>query len=417
MHVMKKLVAFSLAAASAATSVFSQEPQGDPTGGFSLGSVLRYHKLPLSQRAFVFRNMEELDPYPVRAVRHGAHASPLPSAPQIDVNVTIDGISTNLTGYMEANQVAAMIVLRDGKVVAERYRMGNRPDSRWIMHSVTKSVTSTLVGMALRDGSISSIDDPLTKYLPELKGSAWDGVTIKQTLQMSSGIDLHDVYEGDMPQGLVQSYVDRTPNAPMHYLVTLARTNKPGTHFSYSGANTYILGRIVAVATGKSLSDYLSEKIWVPMGMEDDAYWRLDQDGQEIAPGGLSATLRDMGRFGLFVLHDGMVGKTSAVPTDWFKDATATKGAGYLAPGAMGGYSGLGYGYQWWTLLSGGPRHQIGDDGAFLAIGIYGQQIYVLPKQNMVVVIQSATKEPVPVAALANGQLVVEALAEHPVAR
>ena len=269
----------------------------------------------------------------------------------------------------------------------------------------------------MRDGSIHSVDDPLTQYLPELKGSAWDGVTIKQTLRMSSGVDVHDVYEGDTPQPLVQAYVDRTPNALMRYLATVSRANKPGTHFSYSGANTSILGRVVMVATGKSLSDYLSEKIWVPVGMEDDAYWWLDRDGNEVAPGGLNATLRDMARFGLFVLHDGIVGKTSVVPKDWFKDATATKDAGYLAPGAMGGYSGFGYGYQWWTLPSGGPHHQIGDDGAFLALGIYGQQIYVLPKQNMVVVIQSAAKEPVPVAQLANAQLVVEALAEHPAVR
>lgn len=382
-----------------------------PVGSYRLGSVHAYHTLPLAQRPFVFRNMDELTPYPVRAVRHGGSSSPLPDGPPLDTKALIDGKLLDIDGFMEANQAAAMIVLVHGRIVAERYRMGNMPGSRWVMFSVSKSVTSTLLGAALRDGAIRSLDDPVTRYLPELAGPAWNGVTIRQTLRMSSGIDLHDAYETNEPQGLGLAYTDPDKPAPLQYSAGLPRAAAPGTRFSYSGANTYVLGRIISKATGRSLSAYLSEKIWAPMGMEDDAYWRLDRDGYEVAQGGLSATLRDMARFGLLALHGGRIGSQHVVPPTWFHDATDPAGPDFIRPGAIKDFDGMGYGYQWWTMPRGTGSHQIGDDGAFAALGIYGQQIYVLPKQDMVVVIQSATPVPVPFHQMRNGRTIVGELA------
>ncbi len=373
--------------------------QGDPAtyvedvGGYSLGRADASWKLPLAMRPFAFRNSLELTPYPVHWVRHGDYVRPLPKGKEVELSFSYQGRQfKDIATFMNYYHTAGLIVLKDGKVVVARYRYGNTPQSKWPFESVTKSVVSTLVAAAIEDRSISSIDDQIVKYLPELRGSAYDGVTIRQAMHMSSGVDLHDVYETDDPKAKARGEAldAPDPHAMLNYIRTLKRAVPPGTRFSYTGIDPFVVGMVLTSATHKSMADYLTEKIWKPAGMEDDAYWRTDMGGQETGSSGLSATLPDMARFGQFALEDGVANGRQIVPKAWFAQVSKGDPVSFRLPGAIDLIPGLGYGYLWWMLPRGGASYQLGDDGGFAAQGVYGQEIYVVPKQHLVVAIQSS---------------------------
>jgi CubicO group peptidase (beta-lactamase class C family) len=352
---------------------------------------------PDAQRAYDVRNYDQRRPGWSRQVRHGAALSALHATTPVDVSYEYKGVTSDIDGFMARNTTVGLIVIKDGRMVLERYGLGNQPATQWPIQSDSKSITSTLVGAALREGAIHSIDDQVTRYIAELVGSAYDGVTIRDLLQMSSGVDLHDDYINPASDyaKLQRAYADPDPSAVVKFLATLHRAAPPGTKFNYSGADTYILGLIVRRTTGKSLSAYLAEKIWAPAGMEYDASWSLDAGGQEQAAGGLHATLRDTARFGLIALAEGKVNGKAIVPEGWFTSATHVTAGDRLAPGNIRGFEPMGYGYQWWTIPCGSGSYQIGDRTPFAAMGVFGQQIFVIPKDNMVVVVQSAWQKAV----------------------
>jgi CubicO group peptidase (beta-lactamase class C family) len=185
--------------------------------------------------------------------------------------------------------------------------------------------------------------------------------------------------------------VEERPGLVLDYLAQLPRVAEPGTRFNYNTAETFLLGAILAGAIGRPISDYLSEKIWRPCGMESDAYWQLEsRDGQEFAGSGLSATLRDYGRFGLFVLADGVVDGRRVLPEGWLAESTAVVPGSRLAPaGGLPGFEPLGYGYQWWTFPQLAPRRVFG------ALGIFGQQILVDVDAAVVIVVHGTWPQPV----------------------
>jgi CubicO group peptidase (beta-lactamase class C family) len=289
--------------------------------------------------------------------------------------------------------VTGLLILHRGQVVCERHALNHRPETRWISFSMAKSITSTLVGAALHDGLIESLDDPVVQTVPRLRGSAYDGVRIRDVLQMSTGVGWVETYldpESDRRK-LMALQVRERPGLVLDYLARLPRVAEPGTCFNYNTAETFLLGAILAGAIRRPLSDYLSEKIWQPCGMESDAYWQLESaDGQEFAGSGLSATLRDYGRFGLFVLDDGVVSGRRLLPKGWMAESTAVVPGSPLAPpGGLPGYEPLGYGYQWWTFPQLVPRRVFG------ALGIFGQQIHVDVDAAVVVVVHGAWPQPV----------------------
>jgi CubicO group peptidase (beta-lactamase class C family) len=279
---------------------------------------------------------------------------------------------------MNAMNAAGLLVLQDGKVRLERYARGHGPAERWTSFSVAKSMTSTLVGAAVKDGSIRSLDDPVTRYIPELRGSAYEDVTVRHLLTMTSGVRWDEDYrnpKSDVAMMLV------TPPGPdedvtISYLRRLPREAAPGTKWVYKTGESNLIAVLVRRATGKPLSSYLSEKIWRPFGMEYSAFWQVDERGQEIGGCCLSATLRDYGRFGQFILEGGRAGGKEILPRGWVAEATR-KHAEIGAPGR-------GYGYQWWT----------GPDPIFSAIGIFGQGIVIDPERNLVIVTSSAAAQP-----------------------
>lgn len=315
-------------------------------------------------RERVFRRMDTVMPHarvsrgdgPVRALPAGAPIALAPSA------------------YMDDQRVAGVLVIQDGRIRLERYGLGISETDRWVSFSMTKSLTSTLVGAAIADGSIDGLDDPVVRYLPGLAGGGYDGVTLRQLLTMTSGVRWNEDYtapESDVARFLSEPVRDGQ-NPVVSFMSRLPREAEPGTRWNYSTGETNLVGTLVAAAENKPLAQLLSERIWSRAGMEADAFWALDQGGREIGGCCVSAVLRDWGRVGLMALEDGVVGGERITPNGWFAEAGSKQ--------ADTGTPGEGYGYQWWTQ----------DDGVFNAYGIFGQTIRIDPQRRLVIVILSA---------------------------
>jgi CubicO group peptidase (beta-lactamase class C family) len=231
-----------------------------------------------------------------------------------------------------------------------------------------------LIGIAISEGSIGSIDDPAARYVPELAGHPYGETSIRHLLGMSSGVRFKEVYDG-------KDDVSRLSRALFLEGATGAKALGPfrereqpaGTRFHYSSAETYVLGLVLRAATGKPVAEYLSEKIWQPMGAEADAMWTTDAAGQELCYIGLNATLRDWGRFGLLLAHGGARDGKQVIPAGFLRAATDPREAARPEDKRR-----LGYGYQTWTL--------VGREGAFAALGLRGQAVMVDPATKTVVV-------------------------------
>lgn len=316
------------------------------------------------RREAQFRDMAAIQPHGLVS-RGDGPVRALPVGTPLDLDID---------AHMQAERVAGVLVIQDGRVRLERYGLGMTELDPWVSFSMTKSLTSTLVGAAIRDGHIDSMDDPITDYIPEMAGGGYEGVTLRQLLTMTSGVDWNEDYAD--PNSDVARMLTTPPepglDATVSYMRGRARVAEPGTRWHYSTGETNLVGVLVARAVGRPLSQYLAETIWSRAGMEHDAAWALDTQGREIGGCCVSATLRDWGRVGLMALEDGVVGGTRIVPDDWFAQATRKQ--------ADIGTPGRGYGYQWWTR----------EPDQFEASGIFGQWIHVDPSRRMVVVVLSA---------------------------
>jgi CubicO group peptidase (beta-lactamase class C family) len=314
------------------------------------------------QRDAAFRAMDRL-PVLARARVIAPAASPLALPPGRPL--TIPGIDQ----YMAGQRAAGLVILQDGKLRFERYGLSFDAKGRWTSFSVAKSFTSTLVGAALQDGAIKSLEDKVSAYIPDLKGSAYDDVSIRQLLTMSSGVAWNEDYED--PQADVARFNTAKPDAGMDatvsYLRKLPRAHPPGAVWHYNTGETNLIGVLVSSATKKPLAQYMQEKIWQPAGMEQQATWLLGATGHEIAGCCLQAATRDFARFGLFVLAGGKAGDHQITAPDWLDQATHKQ--------KETGEPGRGYGFQWWTY----------DDGSVAAQGIFGQGIFIDPKRKLVI--------------------------------
>ena len=287
------------------------------------------------------------------------------------------GKPTSLESFIEYSDTSAFLVIKDGQVVYEKYAHGDSRSSLHTSFSVAKSFTSALLGTALADGNIGSLDDPIRQYLPELTSKTFDGVSVKHVLQMSSGMRFNETYTD--PEADINKMAGMVP--PMTYLEyinTLGQEHPPGTFNHYASINTQLLGILLVRVTGESLTDYMTKRLWHPLGMEYNGLWTLDEQGIELAMGGLAAAARDYAKLGLLYLHDGKRGEQQILPEGWAKESV-TPNEPHLMPGPNANSSNdSGYQYQWWT-----PRDW---DGDFLARGIWGQNIYVHPKNRVVIV-------------------------------
>ena len=315
----------------------------------------------IAQRDAAFRAMDRL---PVLAkaniIDAGDSVYPLPKGAPLSIDVD---------AYMKAQRTAGLVIVQDGKIRLEKYGLDFDGNGKWTSFSVAKSFTSTLVGAAIKDGYIKSLDDKVTVYIPEMKGSAYDDVTVAQLLTMTSGIKWNEDYED--PKSDVARFNEHKPepgiDTTVSYMRKLPREAPAGSKWVYKTGETNLIGVLVSKATGKTLSAYLTEKVWTAFGMEQDASWLLGSTGAEISGCCLQASTRDYARFGQFILGGGVAAGKAVLPDGWIARAT-TKQADIGNPGR-------GYGFQWWTY----------DDGSYAAQGIFGQGIFIDPKRRLVI--------------------------------
>ncbi len=319
------------------------------------------------QQVAGYRNIDQLSE--TRWVRASDDPYPLTPAPRDLSSVTyeVEGETYTVEDYIGDRRIAGLLVVKDDEIVFERYGLGNDENSRWISFSIAKSVVSMLYGAAIVDGYIGSVDEPVTKYLPLLAGGGYDGVSIRNVLQMASGVQWNEDYadaESDvatLPGPLVEQ---------ARYMAALEREHPAGEVFNYNTGETNMAGAVLRAAIGNNLATYLQHKIWGPFGMEADANWVIHEPGGgELGGCCISATLRDYARIGVFAMNGGVLRDgTRVLPEAWMADST-TPSAGYD-----------GYGYLWWLNQGEG----------YAGRGIFGQMLWINPATNTVIVTHSA---------------------------
>ncbi|RMI29747.1 serine hydrolase domain-containing protein [Nocardia stercoris] len=353
-------VVISLAALTAATRSASADPGG----------------LPL---------LPQVPFYPTALLAASDNPVPLGgTGTPIEAGYDYQGTRRTLTDYLSRTATSSFLVVHNDSIVDERYFGGYSPVTPFNSWSVGKSITATAVGIALAEGAIRSVDDPVTDYVPDLSGSAYDGVSIRDLLHMSSGHQYDETQATNPTTGSTASTIRMVAGTS---LAAQAEESKrdfvPGTRWNYDSMNSFVLGWAVANATGRPLSAYIQDKLWQPAGMQGPALMGQDDHGNAIAFCCYHATARDFARFGLLYLHDGRAGDRQVVPEQWVRDSTHSTEP-YLQPHQlMPGDPGAteneyGYGYQWWL--------GDGDRGDYAAIGLLGQFIYVSPKDDVVIV-------------------------------
>ena len=315
------------------------------------------------QRDSAFRSLDSIAVLAeANVIAAGGTAFPMPIGKPISLPMSVET-------YMLEQRTAGLVIIQNGKLRLEKYGLDFNAQGQWTSFSVAKSFTSTLVGAAVKDGFINSIDDKVSDYIPDLKGSAYDDVSIRQLLTMTSGVKWNEDYEDKnsdvalFNEHKAEAGVDTT----VSYMRTLSREAPAGKKWVYKTGETNLIGVLVSSATGKTLSDYLSEKIWAPFGMEQNGSWLLGSTGHEISGCCIQASTRDFARFGQFMLRGAQIGGEAVVPEGWVAAATSKQ--------ADIGDPGKGYGYQWWTY----------DNGSYAARGIFGQGIFVDPNRKLII--------------------------------
>lgn len=355
-----------------------------------------------AQKLVAHRNMNAL--FPSKVIRTGDAVYPLPRRAQIDVEYEHRGVRHNVDSYMASTNATGLLVIKNGEIAVERYTQGNTENTLWASRSMGKSFTSTLVGMAVKDGYIKSVDEPVANYVPELKDTLYENVSIRQSLQMVSGVPYTEDYRDPSSDvfPLQSCTVSNQAGCFARFLVALASRDNgyitpPGSVFNYSSADSVLNGLIVERATGMVPPAYIEQKLWRHFGMERDSYWNMEaEDGSAFTASGYGATLRDYGRFGLFIMNGGVLPDgTRTLPENWMAEA--------LLPSEASLKASQPYGFQWWLheyqdVLSTkagavdpshpelAPIRPRGSETMFYAIGSSGQVIAINPAQNVVIV-------------------------------
>ncbi len=338
--------------------------------------------LPPAAQPYAYRNVDRM--FATRTIERGEAVLPLRRGPEVAPTYRIGDRRFGVDDYIDRTQAAGLLVLQDDTIVLERYALGLEEAIRWSSMSTIKSLTATLVGAALQDGKIGSLEDAVSTYVPALRGCAYDAVSIRHLLTMSSGVRWSELYtdrNSDVNR-YSKSLGDKVPGGVLALMRGLEPEHSPGTRFNYNTGDTYVLGCLLSAATGETLAGYMSRTVWARLGMEFDAFYTLESEGgQEIGGSRAGIALRDFGRFGLFLLRDGIVGGDRVLPAGWLDAAGSPAFA--LDP-ATNSYGATGYGYSWW----------LDSDGAMVAVGFAGQTLYVNRARGVVIVTLSCHPQP-----------------------
>ncbi|HZV58583.1 MAG TPA: serine hydrolase [Sphingobium sp.] len=335
--------------------------------------ILRWHMLDGDVNALTFHSMDTL--FTTRTVARAGQTWALPRADHaLDFSYSFQGKTYSAEQFLERTYTNALLVMKDGKIVSERYRNNSNERTRFMGWSMTKSITSILIGSALAEKRIQSLDDPIVRYLPELKGSGYDGATVRHILQMRSGVDYEERYDFDNPGAAATNHINALVKNATRFADaarSVKRLHAPGEVFQYKTLDTAVLGWLLERVSGMSIAAYTASRLWEPLGAEADGFYIMDGlpgVGREFNGAGFNATLRDFARVGLLMLNRGKANGRQIVSPEWVAESTRPTDATATGP--------MGYGYQWWTL--GGASYS--------AIGLQGQYIFVDPASRTVVV-------------------------------
>lgn len=341
--------------------------------------ALRWNLLNPAVESLYFHNMDEL--FETRWVKPAPVASVLQNSPEPLPSYTFNGTVFTYEEFAERTMTNAFLVIRDGQITFEDYRNRTRADDRFASFSMAKSIVSVLVGIAIEKGAIRTVDDLASAYVPELKGTGYEGVSLRHILQMRSGVAYEERYDfGENPSLAAQVHENAIVLNRARFtdaVSGITGRDAPGSRFNYATMDTAVLGRVLEAASGRPLAEITQEWLWQPAGMEHGGFWIADGPegvGRELAGMGYNATLRDFGRLGLLMLNGGHAGERAVIPEAWVKDATQM----IAFKAGESDDIGKGYGYQWWQLDD--------EPGAFAAVGLAGQFIYVHPASRTVVV-------------------------------
>jgi CubicO group peptidase (beta-lactamase class C family) len=400
----------SAAAVAAAPRFAPSGPDAEDYGaaqGFPVGERTTFFTVP-----FLVGSHSQLDTlFEARAVPHADPPSRLGrAASEPALQYYYDGTAADLDLYLQRNPTTGLLVARGDTILLERYQYGRNDRHRFTSWSMAKTVTAMLVGIAIAEGRIRSVDDPASAYVPGLAGTEYGRTSLRHLLQMSSGVRFTEVYSGrdDVAQLARETFLQMAPGG----VEAVARFNEravpTGTKFSYASVETQVLGLVLRNVVGQPVAEYLSEKIWRPMGAEADATWLIDRTGQESTYCCINAVLRDYARLGLLLAHDGKWNGRQIIPAAWIQEATTVRpDQGHLKPGVATPF--FGYGYQTWIFP--------GERRMFALLGVRGQTIMVDPGSRLVMVHTAVRKQPGGGSATEVGPLwraVVTALAAQP---
>lgn len=334
----------------------------------------RWHMNDADINVLTFRSMETL--FTTRTVARSGRVSPLPREDQsLDFTYRFEGVTYKPEDFLDRTYTNAMLVMKDGKVIYENYLNNSNADTHFMGWSMTKSLTALLVGIALEEGRIRSLDDDITDYLPELKDGAYKGVTIREVLQMRSGVEYEESYDFDSPGIAARNHIQALVKNVVRFVDAardIKRAHPPGEVFQYKTIDTAVLGLLIErVTNGGTLATYMTSRLWEPLGAESNGFFIMDGEpgiGREFSGAGFNATLRDYARIGALMLNEGEIDGRRIVSSDWVKAAVKPAGP---EKGPMD------YGYQWWTVSK---------TPAYSAIGLQGQFIFVDPSTDTVIV-------------------------------
>ncbi|OJF13029.1 serine hydrolase domain-containing protein [Couchioplanes caeruleus] len=356
---------------------------GDPPSWWDRRSDLVMRR-PFNE--FTFTHMNWL--MPTERVARGPAVRPLIAAPEpLDLTYRFDDRDLSLADLHRRTFTTAFVVLHRGAIVHECYPgMFAGPHTRMQLFSLSKSVTSVLIGIALAEGAIGSVKDQVTDYRRDFAGTAYDGTTLADLLDMTSGVGDLETWDG------TDSAIRRFERAVLSggdvaaIIRSVPRTGPIGERFNYSTFDAQVLGWVLEAATGRSLAAYASERLWSRIGAERDAYYGLTRSHPRtaIGAGAFNATARDLARVGRLMADDGVAGGHRLLSAEWVRRSRGTD-LPHLAVGALGasGYDHYGYANQWWTL---------GEScfHAFTGLGVHGQYLFVDPAADVVIVKCSA---------------------------
>lgn len=368
-----------LAPAVPATAAPDEELLGK-SAGYPVGTRANWY-YDESVRVGSFSNVDKILPH--YTLKKSAAPLPLPmAATEPKIEYRFEKQTFGLDDFLAHQRVTGFLLIKDGEILVERYQYDRNAGNRFVSHSMAKSIVSLAIGMALTEKKIASLDDTIAKYVPKLAGNPYGETTIRNMLRMASGVPFVEVYDGK--DDLTKFNKIRLSQDSITALLEFkTREVEQGTRFHYASNQTVVLTVLLHAVTGTTLSEYLTPRLWQPMGAESDATWVRTKDGTETGSGNFNATLRDYGRLGILLANDGAAGGRQIVPKDYLLDATDwRRQPEAFTPRKATPY--FGYGYQFWLFP--------GDKRRFALLGVYGQSMFVDPELKLVMVITAAAK-------------------------